>query len=153
MSHAYAEIAALVLEDDATLDAWATGGILTYDPRRSGPNATGDSFDLTEMGDIKPTIAVVGGNATRTLGGPQSAYQGTVAVRIFAPDYHRYHAEVDVAVERITSLLFGYQHSTEGPAIFRWDSRLGIQSGGAWEDVIYDEVRFRLIGLHEGVPT
>lgn len=153
MSHAYAAIAALVLEDNATINAWATGGIRTTDPRRSGPNAANGSFALTDMGDIKPTIAVVGGNATRTIGGPQSAYQGTVVVRLFAPDYLRYHAEVDTAVKLITSLLFGYQHSTSSPAIFRWDSRLGIQSGGAWEDVIYDEVRFRLIGLHEGVPT
>jgi hypothetical protein len=153
MSQVYATIAADVLRADTAISAWATGGVLDRDPRRSGPNATGPVFDTDGNGDIRPTIAVTSGNATRTLGGPASAYDGTIIVRLFAPDYMTYYTSLDTIATRIIALLFGYTHDSEHPAQFRWNSRLGMQGGGAFEDVVYDEVRFRLIGLHEGVPT
>jgi hypothetical protein len=148
VSQAYATIAADRLKEDEHLVAWATGGILDRDPRRSGPNVAEGVFSLDEMGDILPTIACTGSNATRALGGPPNAYIGTVAIQIFAPDYTRFDAEIDDAIERITAALFGYRHSNEYPAQFRWNSRLGIQRGGVFEDVAYDEVRFRLMGMH-----
>jgi hypothetical protein len=153
MSQRYATIAADVLKTDSILYEWASGGILDRDPRRSGPNATGEVFDTDEMGDIRPTIACTGANATRSLGGPQSAYEDTVVIRIFTPDYTRFYGEIDAITERITAMLFGYRHSNDRPSLFRWNSRLGIQAGGAFEDVAYEEIRFRIVGLHAGVPT
>lgn len=153
MSQHYATIAADRLKEDAVLAAWATGGILDHDPRRSGPSATGAVFDLDQMGDIRPTIACTGANAIRTIGGPASTKEDTVVVRLFAPDIRHRRAEIEDMVERITALLFGYRHSNERPAQFRWNSRLGVTTGGAFEDVAYDEIRFRVVGLHTGVPT
>ena len=148
MSQRYATIARDVIAADEVIAIWAEGGILDRDPRRSGSSATGAVFDTDGDGDILPTIAATPGNAVRSLGGPDTGYEGTVVIRLFTPDYPTYSAQIDTMVERITALLHGYRHSNDAPALFRWNSRLGLQAGGAFEDVMYDEVRFRVIGMH-----
>lgn len=153
MSQRYATIAATALRADPIVSAWATGGVLDRDPRRSGPGATEEVFAIDENGDINPTIACDSGNAVRVPNAPDRAYQDAVVVRVFAPDHHAFYVGLDDTVARIIAVLFGYRASNANPAQFRWESCLGRQGGGAFEDVVYDEVRFRVIGVHDAVEV
>lgn len=76
-----------VLSNTPDMVSWATGGILTRDPRRVGRNST-SSFATSEMGDILPTMVVVPGPSTRAfnLTAPVGAVDLHVYIRLFAPD-------------------------------------------------------------------
>lgn len=147
MSRRYAKAAVAALNLDVAIKAWATGGILDRDPRRSGPNATGAVFATTPDGDIKPTIAVVGTTGTPGLTRIPNAWEDSIDVRIFAPDHTSQLDKLDEMAERIKYLLNGYRASNELPGIFRFEFRQGIQNGGAFEDVAYDEVRFNVASV------
>ena len=152
MSQRYASIARDRLAADPVITEWAAGGVIDHDPRRSGSGST-STFETDGSNDIRPTIACVPGNATRSIGGPENAIEHTVLVRLFAPDHAAFRAGMDDMAARIIALLFRYQPGGDDLGIFRWSSRLGITGGGDFEDVLIDEVRFAVVGLHKGVTV
>ncbi len=152
MSQKYATIARNVLAADPVVLSWASGGVLDRDPRRSGASATA-TFTVDGTGDIRPLVACVPGNATRSIGGPDNAVEHSVLIRLFAPNHAAYRQSMDTTVARIIAKLFRYRAGNTAPGHFRWSSRLGITGGGAFEDVIYDEIRFAVVATHEGVTV
>ena len=147
MSRLYAQAAVAALESDTVIAGWATGGIRDRDPRRSGPNQTSDAFSTDPDGDILPTIAVVGGMAVRPFTRMRGAVEEAIEVRLFAQDYTSQYDALDSIAVRIRRLLNDYRASNELPGVFQWESRLGLQYGGAFEDVVYDEVRFQVMSV------
>lgn len=147
MSRAYVHAAVAAMQADSVINAWATGGILPRDPRRSGPNQTEDAFER-EAGDIKPTIGVVSSMAVASPMAPRGAVTDGIEVRVFTPDYHAFYDGLDATAVRIQRLLNGYRHSNELPGIFRFDFRMGMQNGGAFADVMFDEIRFDIASVY-----
>lgn len=148
MSRAYVHAAVAALQADAVIAEWATGGILPRDPRRSGPNETEDAFSKDAHGDIKPTIGVVSSMAVASPRSLAGAVVDGIEVRLFTPDFHGFYDDLDATAVRIQRLLNGYRHSNELPGRFQFDFRMGIQNGGAFEDVAYDEIRFDVVSVY-----
>lgn len=148
MSRRFAQAAVAALKSDSVISAWAEGGILDRDPRRSGPNATKDAFTSTSTGDIKPVIAVVGTSGIPAFTNTPRAISDTFEVRLFVPDHHTRYDALDTIAERIIHLLNRYRAGGERPGIFQYEFRLGIQNGGAFEDVAYDSIRFNVNSIH-----
>lgn len=149
MSRIYAKAAVAAMKSDPILNAWASGGILDRDPRRSGPNATDEAFQVTPDGDIKPVIAAVGTGAVRPFTRIPRSIEDSVEVRIFVPDYAENLDGLETVATRIRRLLNGYRANNGVPGIFQFETRLGIQNGGAFEGVAYDEVRFVVLSIDE----
>lgn len=148
MSRSYAQAAVAALQGDTEISSWATGGILDRDPRRSGPNQTADSFETLPSGDIKPTIAVVGTTALRAFTRVPGAISDSIEVRMFAPDYYVNYDGMELVAKRIIRLLNGYRNGNALPGLFEFEYRLGMQNGGAFEDVVYDQIRFNVQSIY-----
>lgn len=148
MSREYVHAAVAALQADPVIAGWATGGILPRDPRRSGPNQTEDAFETEPSGDIKPTIGVVDGMAVTPPGGIRRSVVDAVEVRLFAPDFHVFYDGMSATAVRIQRLLDGYRHSNELPGRFQFDYRMGPRNGGAFEDVVFDEIRFDVVSVY-----
>lgn len=149
MSRQYAKAAVAAMKADVIIRTWATGGILDRDPRRSGPNATDSAFETTPDGDIKPVIAAVATGSVRPFTRISRATEDSVEIRIFTPDYAENYDGLDMVASRIKRLLTGYRANNGTPGIFQFETRLGIQNGGAFEGVAYDEVRFVVLSIDE----
>lgn len=148
MSRRYAKAAVDALKADAVIAAWATGGILDRDPRRSGPNATGSTFATTDDRSILPTIAVVSAMSTRPMTRVPGANADGIEVRLFAPDIVASYDGLDATAERIVRLLEGYRSTNEAPGIFRYAYRMGMQNGGPFEGVAYIEIAFDVMSVY-----
>lgn len=146
MSRAYVHAAVAAMQADSVISAWATGGILPRDPRRSGPNATESAFDTD--GEILPTIGVISTMAVATPRRIRGAIVDGIEVRIFAPDTHALYDTMDATAVRIHRLLNGYRHSNASPGVFQFDFRMGLQNGGPFKGVIYDEIRFDVVSIY-----
>lgn len=153
MSRRYANVAADLLRLDPVVKAWATGGILTRDPRRSGANATGDAFETDADGEILPTVACVGVSGSPMWGGGKNGVSDGVEVRLFAPDFHTLYDGVDKIADRIQRLLHNYRQGNENPGLFDFEFRLGMQTGGQWQGIAYDHVRFLVHSVYAPVEV
>lgn len=153
MSRKYAQAAVAALKADTAVAGWATGGILDRDPRRSGPNQTLEAFETTPDGDIKPTIAIVGTTAVRGFTRAPGAMSDSIEVRLFAPDYFNQYDGMDTVADRVIRILNRYRAGNDLPGVFEFEMRLGMQTGGGFEGVVYDQIRFNVQSTYARVEV
>lgn len=131
------------LYGDTFIQAWAKGGIMDRDPRRTGADATPDAFERDEMAEIRPTISVTPAITTPPLSinAPSTAYTDWVDIRVFRAKSSTSMAEVSDILSRIRVLLHFKPLFKDDvfQGYSQWADDLGPLASAQFADTIYAE--------------
>ena len=139
------------LQADTYVSAWATGGVLDRDPRRTGINSTPDAFSKDEMAEILPTISVTPSVTTRPMSitAPPNAMDEYVNIRIFHSINTGAMTNVTELMKRLRELLhhkpLDVYDTSKGYSV--WANDLGPLNTEQFADTIYAESTFYVTSL------